>query len=577
MDPNQSLYPPNQQASLLPRFDIGNGQSVPIAPATPALQQAMAGMDPGAPAVVPGTGVSPAAAKQLNDASQADMAALGAKYGSPVGQQAPGAAPYSAAGIISDALSQGAPPTGPVSQGLGTANPPPLKPFAGSGTAAPRQQQSATVNPWAKHAGSAGGGAYPPGRFVPGEMQPSETETEYGPQLNPEGMAQRQAAFEKEQKANDLHYQAQVLSNTADVSEQKARAEAAQRTADNLATINAQKQSAVDAQLKTMADMRAERAQRVEQMGPNRFFRNIGTIPTILAAITRGVGAWGAYGPHGTGHDPGGKILDDAVARDMDSQKAEIAAFDGNLDAANNQLAQLYKQYGDKAEAERQWKIDAYDSINNIYSKFRTDARDKDTEAQHIAGQAAIQDKLGQLIGQDGMVARKRMGERFRPAHTEGGPGTLHQQRLAAEDERALYDAKNGKGAYDRDMGNQTGGGNPSTGAAADSASQLASSDPGGTLLTADQNSWMSLFAGKASADYGAAVDASGINFINAMSASGKPPRMAQAAWEPVRERLLSKNENIRRGAQKQVMETINRSANAPAAPAPSDATGGGD
>ncbi len=435
MNPTQPGYP-------MPRHEIAPGVSVPIAPVTPALEEA----------VRMGQALPPASLQELGVAGPAPRNATPeqrAQYQAAVEAQRRGEASVAAerASLTPQSPGRNATPEQQAAYHAALARrDEQMSPAAPSAPEQPGEpaapQRGSLYDPTA--GGQSGGPpspAYPPARWVPGKMQPSSQSTEYGERLSPEGL--------------DTVLDAQVgrklaAQTTADVQQSQAQAqlEASRLQENNLREENTRmetqrvaREQAVSSVLDRSRQLRAERQQRVAEMGPNRFFRNIGTIPTILAALTRGVGAVAAYMPGGTGTNSAGDVIDDAIDRDMQSQRNEIDALDGDLDASNNELAQMYREYGDPQDAEREFRINAREVAKMKGLQLLQGTEDQAIKAKLQSDLAEIDAGTAQLVSDQDKQIGRRVNEAYQQGHTIGGEPTQAQRikkKQADKTEREL-------------------------------------------------------------------------------------------------------------------------------------------
>jgi hypothetical protein len=137
------------------------------------------------------------------------------------------------------------------------------------------------------------------------------------------------------------------------------QAEQATATAESKrAELEARRTGAQAKLAKLDADYQAKKKEVDEgAIDANRFYKKIGTGATILAAIFRGIGAVGAT--MGGTENFAGKIIDDAIERDLDEQKQNLAAGERGK---NTLLDELKEERGNDAVAEAEWRLLAHDA-----------------------------------------------------------------------------------------------------------------------------------------------------------------------------------------------------------------------
>ena len=103
----------------------------------------------------------------------------------------------------------------------------------------------------------------------------------------------------------------------------KQRADLLQKADD--ATIRTHQRDATYAQSRRAAELEQEAAEAREMhVDPQKWFKDKGTAGSIVAALAMGAGAFGANMPHSGGQNAAQKIIDGAVERNTDAQKADI-------------------------------------------------------------------------------------------------------------------------------------------------------------------------------------------------------------------------------------------------------------
>lgn len=207
-----------------------------------------------------------------------------------------------------------------------------------------------------------------------------------------------------------------------------------------------------------MADLEAS------GVDPNRYFQNQSTGQNILGALAIGLGSFASHALGPNGHDSTNTALDiinGAIARDVDAQKANLQKSLSVMSSRMNLNAQGFDQQKSLLEAERESIQSGYAVALNEVAKRQAlfkDSADVQTSAAKITAglQAAANDKVGQLNqqiyglqkgservvgGTDTVLARLNRAVAIKERLDKLDPNSVDAQKAGAEVEKIKADA----------------------------------------------------------------------------------------------------------------------------------------
>lgn len=128
------------------------------------------------------------------------------------------------------------------------------------------------------------------------------------------------------------------------------------------------------------------------QIDPNRYWASKSTGAKIGAAISIALGAIGA-GLQGRGDNAALGIIKDAIDKDIDAQKANIAAKREGLAETQTMYSMMRQQFSDERQAEQATRAIAIDNaihkIDQIMSQFKSP--EMAAKAQQLRGQLEVE------------------------------------------------------------------------------------------------------------------------------------------------------------------------------------------
>lgn len=275
----------------------------------------------------------------------------------------------------------------------------------------------------------------PPVRRVAAQWTPRAATIERGVQIPDDVRKRIDASYDAEQKANTSAAQTAEKRFTE---EAQARAEE-QVAAQVAAAEERQRAQSQQAQIQAATDRYQKMADEVgsQQIDPDKFWHDKDTGTRIGVSLMM---AFGQFASGMTGApNKAAEIIQDAIHRDIDAQKANLANKRASLDAQGNVLAmtrQNFASVNEQMAAARALSYKAAEAkLSTIAAQYKNpeyQAAAQQTQAQLERLRAQEEAKLAQAT-QDHVV----MQSQFVPEHTVGGgPARVEEldRRLIVDD-----------------------------------------------------------------------------------------------------------------------------------------------
>jgi hypothetical protein len=184
------------------------------------------------------------------------------------------------------------------------------------------------------------------------------------------------------------------VANAAQAGAQKAAAETAyfQQQQKDMERLQAEQAIREQERQKAMVAEQEKLNQSIEEFGslkvdPKRLYNNMDTGDKVLAAIGLILGAFGRNGNQSV------EVLQNAVNRDIDAQKAEIAAKGDKINAQRGVYAQMLSRFGDERQADAATRIALIQNsqlkAQEIASKYKSP--EIQANAQQLFAQLEVQ------------------------------------------------------------------------------------------------------------------------------------------------------------------------------------------
>lgn len=247
---------------------------------------------------------------------------------------------------------------------------------------------------------------------------------------DPQVLAQDQAIRTRDAQAETNAHLATVNAQT-----ERAKAEAEGYAAAQPALVaqRAKAQGQFDQAQAAYQQERAHLDQLVEAtnqqtIDPNHWYRKVGVFGGIAAAVAQAVGAYAAT--LGRTENFAGKVIDDAINRDIAAQRAEIEQGHGRV---NNALRRLQVHYGDLGQAQDALKIIQTNVANNemLRQASMTKSQDAMLSAQEwVAGRQSQLDKDNQSFRDKAIGKHTTKIESAYQAPSAGGQAGISPDKL---------------------------------------------------------------------------------------------------------------------------------------------------
>ncbi len=175
-------------------------------------------------------------------------------------------------------------------------------------------------------------------QMQPGMLPMQQTVTQNV--IDPIALRKQEKASADVTKAIQSKADADIATNTALISEQRARAAYLQQQAEEQESINAQRTE--EANQKRAEIEKAVQDRDAFKFNPNRFNERIGVGGQILASIAQGLGAFGAAITHSPNFAQ--QAIERAINADLSSQEKEYQALGAKVDSRRNDYAAFRQQ-----------------------------------------------------------------------------------------------------------------------------------------------------------------------------------------------------------------------------------------
>lgn len=205
----------------------------------------------------------------------------------------------------------------------------------------------------------------PPAPTGPQMGTTTETQTTFKSTPKAE-LARLDKAYENEAKANEAAAKVGQAQATAEAERMKVRDAHLEETARQNAVNEQVRQNRVE-----MAELEVRKAQAAakKEIDPNQFWKEKGTGARVVAGIASALGAFGAALTHT--ENGAQRIIDDAIQRNIDGQKANLANARENAKDKQNLLHFYMTQGMDERQAEHAARADY---IEQAQSQLATEA-----------------------------------------------------------------------------------------------------------------------------------------------------------------------------------------------------------
>jgi len=201
-----------------------------------------------------------------------------------------------------------------------------------------------------------------------------------------------------------------------------------------------------------MDELRADIAST--KIDPGAYFSNMSGFSKMLSLFSVALGGFSEGYSGGRLKNVGLQMLDDAIARDVDAQKANLAAKRGKLADAQSVYGLARQKFGDDQAAMDYARARQYEQLANVAKRFQGEARTEELANKAAQLGSMFEDKkniLEQSIKQ--RTAQANELARARAAQAAAGPSLreieqqLKVRKLAAETAQAESEAGIGGGA----------------------------------------------------------------------------------------------------------------------------------
>lgn len=263
--------------------------------------------------------------------------------------------------------------------------------------------------------------SYPPVRTIPAGYQPASRVTEGQHTIPSEAKFDQTAGLTQQQDAANVRGDAEQQGARKEMAVLDALAgqqsdfEAAQASAQ--ARRGAAMQAAQD-----RYDVAVKQAAEQADVDPGRFWANRGAGPQMMAIIGVALGATAAALTGG--QNTAASLVENAIDRDLQAQRDNIAKAQGNVGAAKGVLAEMRAQFGDERQAELAAKDAMLATTATKLQAIAAETKREDARARTLDLLGQIQEKRG-LLRQSWAATEEgnvRVSERWVPAQTVGGP-----------------------------------------------------------------------------------------------------------------------------------------------------------
>jgi hypothetical protein len=183
-----------------------------------------------------------------------------------------------------------------------------------------------------------------------------------------------------------------------------------------------------------MDELRADIAST--KIDPGQYFSNMSGFSKVLSLFSVALGGFSEGYSGGRLKNVGLQMLDDAIARDVDAQKANLAAKRGKLADAQNVYGLARQKFGDEQAAMDYARARQYEQLANVAKRFQGEARTEELANKAAQLGSMFEDRrniLEQSIKQ--RIAQANELARARAAQAAAGP-SFRQQKEALELEK---------------------------------------------------------------------------------------------------------------------------------------------
>lgn len=259
--------------------------------------------------------------------------------------------------------------------------------------------------------------AYAPPRVVPGGWQPSSRSGRL--QLTGDEKGTLASSEENYEQANDKRAAVQMqvaddvaaLRNAQQVGFERSEAEAQRREA---------KRQQVGRENVAKMQQLTKDVNDASNIDPAKFWDNKGTLARVVGAI--GVALGGFVAARTGGPNLALEQIERAIDRDVDAQKARLAAARGKLDEQRGIYAAMRQQFGDERMADAAAKHAYLENAERQVQNLAANSASKDIQARSQELLAGLQEKKFARAVDLEKMAQGQVTERYAPAHTAGGP-----------------------------------------------------------------------------------------------------------------------------------------------------------
>ena len=311
--------------------------------------------------------------------------------------------------------------------GAGPPQPEPANDTAPEGASNDTAPQPARVDPY-EQIGAAG----PSARTVPAHWQPGSHAVSLQRGMAPEelerGEYYRDVAEDHGLAAADKQLEAARQNGMADAIYSSAHAMMAERTNAQLENLKRQRDAYVADEHKKFEQLAAAAQKEVD---PNAYFKERGTGAQLATALMIGLNEFAVLW-RGRGTNTAKSIIDDAINRNIDAQKTNIANARGALAARETAYARNLAAFGDAERTTLATKVNYLDQVAAQLDAHRAGAKNDQAEAGYNdlvqklnADRAQAADRFSQLTHTQ---ANETMNEHFVPAQTVGGPAAVKRE-----------------------------------------------------------------------------------------------------------------------------------------------------
>jgi len=256
-----------------------------------------------------------------------------------------------------------------------------LKDLEAQAAGTPGRAPSAAIPPAPGQPGAAPGAAGPVGPAAPPVALPGDNKGQPN---------QMQSEMLKAQQGQQQGYEMEKAANAnalIDMQKRNAMQDAAYR--DGMARIDklnqdTQTHEAIRQQAWDDASKKFDAAVQTK-IDPDRFWKNQNTGQRIATGIGLFLGAFGAIG--NGGQNTAMKVIDDAINRDIDAQKADASK---NIQAQTGMMSIMRDKFGDERQAEAATRASAWDRVKLGMENMAQQTNSAQVKAQLISGIGAV-------------------------------------------------------------------------------------------------------------------------------------------------------------------------------------------